>query len=117
MAPVQRLVVDLMKPYDPDLVEFAREAAGIEGVDGVNAAVLENDSEAQTVKLTAEGGDVSLDAITEVVSDLGGAVQTSLTDMLAVSLVVLAVFYWREGIDRPAAVACLLLYFPSVLHA
>jgi cation:H+ antiporter len=33
--------------------------------------------------------------------------------MLAVSLVVLALMYWRRGIDRRAAVVCLLLYVPS----
>jgi cation:H+ antiporter len=30
-------------------------------------------------------------------------------------LFVLGVFYWREGIDRRAAVVCLLLYLPSLL--
>ena len=48
------------------------------------------------------------------VSDLAG-VTASMTYMLAVSVVVLALFYWREGIDRPAAVVCLLLYLPSFL--
>jgi cation:H+ antiporter len=33
--------------------------------------------------------------------------------MLAVSLVVLALMYWRRGIDRRIAVLCLLLYLPS----
>lgn len=39
----------------------------------------------------------------------------SLYYMLAVSLVVLGLFYWREGIDRPAAIVCLLLYLPTFL--
>jgi hypothetical protein len=30
--------------------------------------------------------------------------------MLAVSIVVLGLFYWPEGIDRRVAVLCLLLY-------
>lgn len=30
-----------------------------------------------------------------------------------VSAVVLALMYWRRGLDRPAAVLCLLLYLPS----
>jgi hypothetical protein len=76
MAPVKRLVVDLLKPYDPDVVELARVTAGIDGVDGVNAAVLENDKDVQTVKLTAEGDDVSPDAVADAVSDLGGAVHS-----------------------------------------
>ncbi|MFB6075116.1 MAG: sodium:calcium antiporter [Haloarculaceae archaeon] len=39
----------------------------------------------------------------------------SATYMLAVSLVVLALLYWRRGLDRRAAVLCLLLYVPSLL--
>jgi cation:H+ antiporter len=30
-----------------------------------------------------------------------------------VSLAVLGLMYWRRGIDRRSAVACLLLYLPS----
>jgi cation:H+ antiporter len=41
------------------------------------------------------------------------ALQFSFAYMVAVSVVVLSMFYWRRGIDRPAAVVCLLLYIPS----
>jgi len=47
-----------------------------------------------------------------VIEDIA-ALQGSLTYMFVVSVVVLALFYWRRGIDRRAAVVCLLLYFPS----
>jgi cation:H+ antiporter len=47
-----------------------------------------------------------------VVADLG-SVRPALWYMLAVSLVVLGLLYWRRGIDRRAAVVCLLLYFPT----
>ena len=43
------------------------------------------------------------------------ALQGSLVYMLVASVLVLALFYWREGIDRPAAVVCLLLYVPTFL--
>ena len=46
------------------------------------------------------------------VTDLA-AVTASMTYMLAVSVVVLAILYWRRGIDRPAALLCLALYVPS----
>jgi cation:H+ antiporter len=51
----------------------------------------------------------------DIVVEEPEALQFSLTYMLAVSIVVLGLFYWREGIDRRAAVVCLLLYFPSFL--
>jgi cation:H+ antiporter len=49
-----------------------------------------------------------------VVEDVAALVP-SLYYMLLVSLVVLGLFYWREGIDRRAAVVCLLLYLPTFL--
>lgn len=49
----------------------------------------------------------------DVVVDDISALQPSLTYMLVVSLLVLSLFYWREGIDRKAAVVCLLLYIPT----
>ncbi|WP_267643812.1 sodium:calcium antiporter [Haloarchaeobius amylolyticus] len=47
-----------------------------------------------------------------VVNDLG-AVQLSGAYMLGVSLLVLALFYWRRGISRRFGVVCVLLYLPS----
>lgn len=45
------------------------------------------------------------------------AVTGSLAYMLGVSVLVLAAMYWRRGVDRPLAVACLLLYAPSLFLA
>jgi cation:H+ antiporter len=41
------------------------------------------------------------------------AVQPSLVYMLAVSIAVLGLIYWRRGVDRRGAVVCLLLYLPT----
>ena len=49
----------------------------------------------------------------DVVIDDVVALQGSLAYMLVVSVIVLALFYWRRGIDRRAAVVCLLLYTPT----
>jgi cation:H+ antiporter len=40
-------------------------------------------------------------------------IELSLAYMIGVSVVVLGTMYWRRGIDRPAAVVCLLLYLPT----
>ena len=49
-----------------------------------------------------------------VVADVE-AVLLSTWYMVAVSVIVLVLLYWREGIDRKAALLCLALYFPSFL--
>ncbi|MBX0293607.1 sodium:calcium antiporter [Haloarcula nitratireducens] len=49
----------------------------------------------------------------DVVVEDPAAIFPSLVYMLVVSIAVLALFYWRRGIDRRAAVVCLALYLPS----
>jgi cation:H+ antiporter len=39
----------------------------------------------------------------------------SATYMVLVSVAVLGLMYWREGISRPVAIGCVLLYLPSLL--
>lgn len=40
---------------------------------------------------------------------------TSATYMVLVSVAVLGLMYWREGISRPVAIGCVFLYLPSLL--
>lgn len=76
MAPTRRIVLDVLKPHQPSLVEFAQDVADSEGVEGVNAIVLEVDEEVQNVKLTVEGTDIEFDGLKELVEDKGGSVHS-----------------------------------------
>ncbi|WP_276302387.1 DUF211 domain-containing protein [Halorussus lipolyticus] len=76
MPPVRRIVADVLKPHAPSLVEFAEQMAEVEGVSAVNATVLENDAETQTIELTAEGDDVSADRLRETIENIGGSLHS-----------------------------------------
>ena len=76
MAPVRRLVVDVLKPHDPPLLEFARRVGDIEGVEGVSASLIELDNEVQNVKLTFEGETLDFDDIEATVDRLGGTIHS-----------------------------------------
>ncbi|MFB6124077.1 MAG: DUF211 domain-containing protein [Haloferacaceae archaeon] len=76
MAPVRRLVLDLLKPYEPSSLEFAADLSDLPGVDGVNALLVETDQEVQNVKLTIEGDDVDFDRVADVVERLGGSIHS-----------------------------------------
>mgnify|MGYP000739301779 CR=1 FL=1 len=76
MTYVRRLVLDLLKPHDPDVVTFAESAADCEGVSGVNVVLVETDKEVENVKLTVEGDSIPVDSIHEAVEDLGGTVHS-----------------------------------------
>jgi hypothetical protein len=76
MAPVRRLVVDVLKPHDPPLLEFARRISEVETVEGVSASLIELDNEVQNVKLTFEGDALSFESIETAVERLGGTVHS-----------------------------------------
>jgi hypothetical protein len=76
VAPVRRLVLDVLKPHEPSLVEFTRAVADLEGVTGVDASVVELDADVQTVLLTVLGESVDLGAVEATVQRQGGSVHS-----------------------------------------
>lgn len=73
---VKRLVLDVLKPHSPSLVQLANELADREGVSGVNATLLEQDKKVENVKLTVEGENVDYDDVKETVEALSGTVHS-----------------------------------------
>ena len=76
MAAVRRVVVDVLKPHDPPLLEFTDRVAETASVDGVTSSLIELDQEVQNVKLTVEGEDLEFAAIEQQIADLGGSVHS-----------------------------------------
>jgi cation:H+ antiporter len=86
--------------------------AAREGREGISVGAILGSNITDPVFSLGVGGLVADVTIANV-----AAVNRSATYMLAVSIVVLALLYWRRGLDRPAAVFCLLCYVPSLLLA
>jgi hypothetical protein len=76
MAPIRRLVIDVLKPHEPSMLAFTQQIAGAESVEGVNGTLIELDREVQNVKFTLEGTDVDYDAVEALVEDAGGSVHS-----------------------------------------
>lgn len=76
MTTVRRLVVDVLKPHDPPLVEFTRQISDTASVEGVTASLIELDQEVQNVKITLEGDGLDAEAIEERVEELGATVHS-----------------------------------------
>lgn len=76
MASVRRLVVDVLKPHDPPLLEFTDRVAETESVEGVTSSLIELDREVQNIKLTFEGDDLHFGTIEETIENLGGSIHS-----------------------------------------
>lgn len=73
---LSKLVLDVLKPHVPDLIEFCRALSEIEGVKKVSAVVMEVDAETDTLKVTVEGKDMDFEALRERVKEMGGAIHS-----------------------------------------
>jgi hypothetical protein len=73
---ITRLVLDVLKPHQPNIVDFSRVIASVKGVKRVDSSVLGVDVETETIKLVIDGSDLSVERIDEVIKKLGGAIHS-----------------------------------------
>ena len=75
-ANLRRIVLDVLKPHDPSIVDLAQRLAVIDGVDGVNISIYEVDRKVENAKITVEGSDLKFADILGTIEDAGGTVHS-----------------------------------------
>lgn len=76
MPDLRRVVLDVLKPHDPSLLEFTDRIAAVGSVEGATASLIELDQEVQNVKITVEGAALDYNAVKSAVEQLGGTVHS-----------------------------------------
>ena len=75
-AKIRRIVLDVLKPHDPSIIELAQRLASLPGVDGVNISIYEVDRKVENAKITLEGADLTYSFIVGIIDDAGGTVHS-----------------------------------------
>jgi hypothetical protein len=73
---IRRLVLDVLKPHEPSIIELARQLGKLEGIDGVNISIYEIDRKVENAKITVQGKNILYEEVLKVVQDNGGAVHS-----------------------------------------
>ncbi|MFC6784706.1 DUF211 domain-containing protein [Halobaculum halobium] len=76
MASVRKVVVDVLKPHAPPLVEFTERVNETPGVDSASSRLIELDREVQNIAVTVEGEPIDYDAVVETIDGLGATVHS-----------------------------------------
>ena len=76
MVLVKRLVLDVLKPHQPNALEFSQALARAGGDYRVCITVLEVDENTETLKVVVEGDAIDFDAVQSSISDLGGSLHS-----------------------------------------
>ena len=73
---IKRLVLDVLKPHEPQLPELAARLSSMKGVDGVNIFLVEIDQDTESVKITIEGENVDLNHVESTMKDCGAVIHS-----------------------------------------
>lgn len=75
MVRVKRLVLDVLKPHHPNVLEFSRLLAE-QGELSVELTVLEMDDQTETLQVVIEGPDIDFDRIQAAIADSGASLHS-----------------------------------------
>ena len=76
MGKIRRLVLDVLKPHEPTIVELASHLSELSGVEAVNISIYEIDRKVENAKITIEGDDLDYRRVEQVILENGGTVHS-----------------------------------------
>lgn len=76
MVSVKRLVLDVLKPHQPNALEFSQAIASVGDDYRVCLTVLEIDENTETLQLEIEGNAINFEAIQSAIGNMGGSLHS-----------------------------------------
>ena len=73
---IRRLVLDVLKPHKPNVVEVSEALSHLEGVEGVNIIINEIDQQVENAKVIVAGSSIIFEEIQKKLKELGAIVHS-----------------------------------------
>jgi len=76
LTTIKRIILDVLKPHVPSIIEVAERLAGLEGITGVNISLEEVDAETDSIKITIEGANINYNSVKKEISSCGAVIHS-----------------------------------------
>ncbi|MEJ2280846.1 MAG: DUF211 domain-containing protein [Candidatus Bathyarchaeota archaeon] len=73
---IRRLILDVLKPHKPNVVEVSEALSHLEGVEGVNIIINEIDQQVENAKVIVVGISISFEAIQKKLEEFGATIHS-----------------------------------------
>jgi len=73
---IRRLVLDVLKPHNPGIVELSKELSELDGVEGVNIVTYEIDQKVENVKIILGGTNINFENVKKKLESLGAVIHS-----------------------------------------
>ena len=87
MGKIRRLVLDVLKPHEPTIIELASQLSDLDGVEAVNISIYEIDLRVENAKITIEGDNINYEIAEHVIQENGGTVH-SIDEVVAGKMII-----------------------------
>jgi hypothetical protein len=84
---IRRLVLDVLKPHKPNVVEVSEALSHLEGVEGVNIIINEIDQQVENAKVIVVGISISFEEIQKKLEEMGATIH-SIDEVAAGKMIV-----------------------------
>lgn len=72
---LRKLILDVLKPHEPNIAVFSEKISGVDGIEGVNVSLYEIDRDVENVKVTIRG-ELDFDKIENKIKDIGASIHS-----------------------------------------
>ncbi len=76
MVSVKKIVLDVLKPHQPNALEFSKAIAKAGADYRVHLLVLEMDENTETIQIEIEGNAIDFKTIQSAITDMGGSLHS-----------------------------------------
>ena len=76
MVAVKRIVLDVLKPHQPNALDFSRNIAAVGHGYRVRLTVIEMDENTETLQMVVEGSAIDFDALLASINTMGGSLHS-----------------------------------------
>ena len=73
---IRRLILDVLKPHKPNVVEVSEALSHLEGVEGVNIIINEIDQQVENAKVIVVGISISFEDIQKKLEEFGATIHS-----------------------------------------
>ena len=73
---IRRLVLDVLKPHNPSVVELSEALSHLKGVEGVNVIIYEIDQQVENAKVIIAGSSIDFESINQKLEEMGATIHS-----------------------------------------
>jgi len=76
LTAIKRIILDVLKPHAPSIIELAERLGSLEGISGVNISLEEVDADTDSIKITIEGNNIDYKTVKKAISECGAVIHS-----------------------------------------